>query len=128
MNYLLDSNAFLWWHLDRSRLSPRALNAILNQDNTLTLSVASVWEMAIKVKLGKLQLYGSLNDAVEAQTRVNRIQLLPVSVVHALKTQDLPLHHKDPFDRLLIAQAQAEKMIIITADQAIVRYDVKVVW
>ena len=128
MNYLLDSNAFLWWHLDRSRLSPRALSAIVNQDNTLTLSVASVWEMAIKVKLGKLQLHGSLNDAVEAQTRVNRIQLLPVSVVHALKTQDLPLHHKDPFDRLLVAQAQAEKMIIITADQAIVRYDVKVVW
>jgi PIN domain nuclease of toxin-antitoxin system len=128
MNCLLDSNAFLWWHVDRSRLSARALNAILDQSNTLALSVASVWEMAIKAKLGKLHVFGSLNDAIESQMRINQIHLLPVSVVHALKTQDLPLHHKDPFDRLLIAQAQTERMVLITADQTIARYDVKIIW
>jgi PIN domain nuclease of toxin-antitoxin system len=128
MNCLLDSHAFLWWHLDQSRLSPRALSAIIDPNNTLTLSVASVWELAIKIKLGKLQGVGSLNAAIEAQTRVNKMQLLPVSVVHALKTQDLPLHHNDPFDRLLIAQAQAERMTVISADVVFTRYDLKLVW
>lgn len=128
MNCLLDSHAFLWWHLDQSRLSPRALNAIVDPNNTLTLSVASVWELAIKIKLGKLQVVGSLSAAIEAQTRVNKVQLLPVSVVHVLKTQDLPLHHNDPFDRLLIAQAQAEQMTVISADAIFTRYDLKLVW
>jgi PIN domain nuclease of toxin-antitoxin system len=84
--------------------------------------------MAIKAKLGKLHVFGSLNDAIESQMRINQIHLLPVSVVHALKTQDLPLHHKDPFDRLLIAQAQTERMVLITADQTIARYDVNIIW
>jgi PIN domain nuclease of toxin-antitoxin system len=67
------------------------------------------------------------NDAIESQTRLKQIHLFPLSVIHALKTQDLPLRHKDPFDRLLIAQAQTERMVLITADQTIAQYDVKVI-
>lgn len=128
MNCLLDTNAFIWWHTDQPVFSSPATQALHNRDNALFLSVVSIWEIAIKMKLGKFSLIANLMDAVEKEARVNGLRILPIHANHAIGTYDLPLHHKDPFDRLLIAQAQAERMTIITADSVFVRYGVKIVW
>ena len=128
MNLLLDTHAFIWWLTDQSRLSARSLQALMNNDNTVTLSVASIWEMTIKLKIGKLSVVGDLKDIVQQQVQVNRIQLLAISSVHALKTLDLPLHHRDPFDRMLIAQALSEEMTLITTDASMTAYGVNVLW
>ena len=128
MNLLLDTHAFIWWLTDQSRLSARSLQALMNNDNTVTLSVASIWEMTIKLKIGKLSVVGDLKDIVQQQVQVNRIQLLAISSVHALKTLDLPLHHRDPFDRMLIAQALSEEMTLITTDASMTAYGVNVWW
>ena len=100
----------------------------MNNDNTVTLSVASIWEMTIKLKIGKLSVVGDLKDIVQQQVQVNRIHLLAISSVHALKTLDLPLHHRDPFDRMLIAQALSEEMTLITTDASMTAYGVNVWW
>ncbi len=128
MNLLLDTHAFIWWLTDQSHLSARSLQALMNNDNTVTLSVASIWEMTIKLKIGKLSVVGDLKDIVQQQVQVNRIQLLAISSVHALKTLDLPLHHRDPFDRMLIAQALSEEMTLITTDASMTAYGVNVLW
>ena len=128
MNLLLDTHAFIWWLTDQSHLSARSLQALMNNDNTGTLSVASIWEMPIKLKIGKLSVVGDLKDIVQQQVQVNRIQLLAISSVHALKTLDLPLHHRDPFDRMLIAQALSEEMTLITTDASMTAYGVNVLW
>ncbi len=128
MNLLLDTHAFIWWLTDQSRLSARSLQALMNNDNTVTLSVASIWEMTIKLKIGKLSVVGDLKDIVQQQVQVNRIHLLAISSVHALKTLDLPLHHRDPFDRMLIAQALSEEMTLITTDASMTAYGVNVWW
>lgn len=128
MNLLLDTHAFIWWLTDQSHLSARSLQALMNNDNTVILSVASIWEMTIKLKIGKLSVVGDLKDIVQQQVQVNRIQLLAISSVHALKTLDLPLHHRDPFDRMLIAQALSEEMTLITTDASMTAYGVNVLW
>lgn len=128
MNCLIDTHVFLWWTDDKTRLSPLALNTMLDVSNTLVLSAASIWELAIKLRLSKLQLKGELSAVVEAQTRVNRIEILPISAQHALKTLSLPLHHKDPFDRMLVAQALSEGLAMITADTSVSRYDIQAIW
>jgi PIN domain nuclease of toxin-antitoxin system len=128
MNCLLDTSTFLWWLTDQSALTPRALQTMLDSRNSLTLSAASVWEMAIKVKLRKLRVAGDLADILETQARVNGLYLLPIAVTHALGTLNLPMHHRDPFDRMLVAQAQAESLTLITSDARIAKYDVEVLW
>lgn len=128
MQLLLDTHALLWWINDDAALSAKARSAIANADNECFLSLASCWEMAIKYSLGKLTLSQPLDQFIPEQLSRNRIRLLHIDFRHAAKVATLPFHHRDPFDRLLVAQASIEKMTLLTADAAITQYEVKCLW
>jgi PIN domain nuclease of toxin-antitoxin system len=128
MRVLLDTHAFLWWVTDDPRLSEPAREVLADGANTLFLSAASGWEIAIKTALGKLQLPEAPDLWVVAQLAYNGIQPLPVELRHGLHTYHLPLHHRDPFDRILIAQCQLEMLPIVSSDAHVARYQVDVVW
>lgn len=128
MRVLLDTHTFLWWITDDSRLSTRVREIIGNVDNHLLLSAASGWEMAIKARIGKLRLPDNPESFISEQLSLNEIHSLPVQMAHALHVYDLPDYHRDPFDKLLVAQARMESIPILTSDQQIVRYPVKTIW
>jgi PIN domain nuclease of toxin-antitoxin system len=128
MRVLLDTHAFLWWLIEPARLSPHALDVISDTRNQLIFSVASGWEIAIKTRLGKLDLPDRPDRLIPQQLALDGIETLPIQLAHALHTFSLPDHHGDPFDRLLVAQAQLEKLPIVTADPLIARYDVTLLW
>lgn len=128
MRALLDTHAFLWWISADSRISARAAAVIEDGSNTLFLSTASAWEIVIKAQMGRLPLPGSPVHYVPEQMALNGIDPLPVALTHALALYELPPLHRDPFDRLLVAQAQSEHLPILTADELIHQYDVEVVW
>ncbi len=128
MKVLLDTHAFLWWITDDPRLSPRAREIIADGTNVLFLSASSGWEIAIKAKLGRLRLPDEPERFILKQLESNAIEVLPVQMSNALHVYALPDHHRDPFDRLLIAQAQLEKLPILTADPQISRYEIETVW
>lgn len=109
MRLLLDTHIFLWWADEPEKLSALALSALEDGANDLILSVASTWEIQIKIQLGKLQLNQSLKELIESQQEANNLQILPVALSHVLALETLPFHHKDPFDRLLIAQSNARR-------------------
>jgi PIN domain nuclease of toxin-antitoxin system len=127
MKLLLDTHAFIWWDSDPTQLSAPALAALRDPANEVWLSVASVWEMVIKAQLGKLTLRLPLADVV-AQQQTNGVRILPVTLAHTLAVEGLPAIHKDPFDRLLIAQANVESAELVSADQGIRHYPVRVLW
>ena len=106
------------------RLSLRLAASIIDRQNSLFLSLASIWEIQIKVALGKLDLKGDLATIVDIQIEQNSIQLLPIDLKHIYALSNLPPHHRDPFDRLLIAQSQIEKMTLATVDSAFDRYEI----
>lgn len=128
MKLLLDTHTFIWWDSQRARLSPDALILCQDKSNDLFLSMASIWEMQIKVQLGKLKFSLPLGDVIKDQQKANNIRLLPIELGHILQLEKLPLHHKDPFDRLLIAQAQVEDMTVISNDIWFMNYDIKLKW
>jgi PIN domain nuclease of toxin-antitoxin system len=128
MKVLLDIHAFIWWDSDPAKLSPQARVACEYRANLVLLSVASAWEMHIKLQLGKLHLRLPLAEVIAGQQQTNDIQLLPVALEHVLALQDLPAPHKDPFDRLLIAQANVEEAVFISHDPVFAHYPVKVLW
>lgn len=128
MKALLDTHTFLWWIANDPQLSLRARQVMVDSNTELFLSVASGWEIAIKSHLGKLRLPPDLQGFVAEQVRVNGIQVLPIEMMHVLHVHTLPDHHRDPFDRLLVAQSQLEKMPILTGDAQIGRYAVTVIW
>lgn len=125
MKLLLDTHVFIWWADQPEKLSPTALAALEDEDNALFLSVASVWEMQIKIQLGRLKLRAELTELVESQREANDVQILPVALIHVLALDALPLHHKDLFDRLLIAQSIEEDATFVTADSKLSAYAVK---
>ena len=125
MKLLLDTHTFVWWDSDPSRLSSSALQACQNQANTMMLSVVSVWEMQIKTQLGKLKLNMPLAEIIRNQQQVNGVQILSMTLDHVLALEDLPVHHKDPFDRLLIAQANVEEAVLVSSDSAFSEYSVQ---
>jgi len=127
MKILLDTHAFLWWDSEPEKLSKNALELCQNPENALFLSVASVWEMQVKTQLGKLKIDLRLSDLIRQQEE-NGIEILSVQVSHVLEIGNLPSHHKDPFDRLLIAQARIEEMVFVSADPIIAQYPVRVIW
>jgi PIN domain nuclease of toxin-antitoxin system len=127
MRGLLDTHTFIWWDSTPSKLSAAALSFLQNRANTILLSVASVWEMVIKIQLGKLTLHAPL-VTILTQQQANGLQILPVALAHVLALESLPTHHKDPFDRLLVAQTKLEADLILSADPVFVRYGVKVLW
>lgn len=128
MRALLDTHTFLWWITDDPRLSARAREVIGDGENKIFLSAASGWEMAIKAKLGKLCLPGDPVSFIAEQIAVNGFDSLPVQMSHALFVYALPSYHRDPFDRLLVAQAKLENLCLLTADPQMARYPVEIVW
>ena len=128
MKALLDTHVLLWWVLDDDRLSPRAAELLSDAGSELYFSAASAWELSIKAQLGRLRLPESPDRFLLEQLRQNRIAELPVSIVHALHVLALPPHHRDPFDRLLVAQSRIESLPLVTADPLISRYQVETIW
>jgi PIN domain nuclease of toxin-antitoxin system len=128
MKYLLDTSVWLWSVGPIERLNREARELLADGKQEIYFSAASAWEVSIKMALGKLYLPETPEIYVPKRLAAQAIQPLPILHHHALRVYSLPLHHEDPFDRLLIAQAQAENMAILTADRAIGKYDVSVVW
>ena len=126
--YLLDTHTFLWLATEDERLSPTARELVLDPRNDLFLSVASVWEMAIKKSLGRMELAIPLSRLVEEQLKHLRTSLLEIRCEHALLVETLPFHHRDPFDRLLVAQAIEESLPLLSADRQLDAYPVDRVW
>ena len=127
MNLLLDTHVFLWWIAGDS-LPPVADEAIRNPDNTVWVSAASVWEIAIKASLGKLKLPDPVVAFIETQRMQNGFGWLPVEAAALASLMELPFHHRDPFDRLLIAQAISRDYTLVSADGAIGQYPVRNLW
>jgi PIN domain nuclease of toxin-antitoxin system len=128
MNVLVDTQAFIWFDSAPAKLSETARAAFENPDNVHCLSLASVWEMQIKIDLGKLRFGRSLEEIIRDQQSTNGIQILPAEMQHVFALAKLPSHHKDPFDRLIVAQALIENMPVVTSDPLFVSYGVKVIW
>ena len=127
MRVLLDTHAFLWFVADDPRLSARARTAIAGADDAF-LSIASCWELAIKVSLGKLTLTTRLERFLPEQLAINQFQVLPIDLDDAMGAAALPWHHRDPFDRLLAVQARQDRLTIVSADPIFRKYGVKRVW
>jgi PIN domain nuclease of toxin-antitoxin system len=126
---LLDTHAFLWWVADDPQLSTRARRIMGNSSNDVYFSAVSGWEIAIKVGLGRLRIGDErVEDFVAEHVAVNGFQVLAIQLGQVLRTASLPDHHRDPFDRLLVAQAISEEMALISADRALAEYKLKIVW
>jgi PIN domain nuclease of toxin-antitoxin system len=128
VNLLLDTHTFLWFIAGDSSLSQAARSAIENEGNDLYMSVASLWEIAIKVSIDKLTLSESFEDLIPEQLAENGIELLDISVEHTALIASMPFHHRDPFDRLIAAQAKVEQMMLVSADDAFDAYEVSRLW
>lgn len=128
MRFLLDTYAFIWWDTASTNLPPRVLQLFSHPAHTLLLSVASIWEMQIKIQLGKLRLSKPLPDVISEQRSKNRIDIQSVNVEHIYRLDSLPNHHRDPFDRLLIAQAVYENIALVSNDPLIAQYPVQLFW
>ncbi|NEQ83530.1 MAG: type II toxin-antitoxin system VapC family toxin [Moorea sp. SIO2I5] len=128
MQALLDTNAFLWWAADDPRLSATARETIQDPDNAIFFSVASAWEIIIKTRIGKLTLPESPESYIPTRVDYYCFQILPIEIKHVLQIWKLDSHHKDPFDRVLIAQSQVENLPIITKDAKISLYDIDILW
>lgn len=128
MRILLDTHVFLWAAVSDSRLSPRAKPVLASKDVQLWLSVASLWETTIKFQIGKLKLPTRVEDFIERQISETEIAILPISPNHVRTLSTIPLLHRDPFDRMLVAQSIAERLPLMSADKAISRYPVEVIW
>lgn len=126
MKLLLDSHVLLWW--DEDKLPDSIRTACLDEENSLFISAATVWELQIKESLGKLNLRTSVKTLVEEQLDLNGLNLLPVSLANIWALSKLPRHHGDPFDRMLVAQARCEGMSIVSADKIMREYPVEVLW
>jgi len=123
MNLLLDTHIFIWWCDNNQQITP-SLRAAIEEADKVFVSMASAWEAAIKVSLGKLRLPLPFPEGIEA----SGFHVLPIAFLHADRVASLPRHHGDPFDRMLIAQAQVERLTLVTADPHLKPYDVPIVW
>jgi PIN domain nuclease of toxin-antitoxin system len=128
MRILIDTHCWLWSLTAPERLSARAREIFADPENTIYLSAASSWEMAIKYQLGKLPLPEAPETYVPSRMLAQGIEALPIEHAHTLRVAQLPAHHHDPFDRLLIAQSQIESLSLLTADPMFRKYKVDLVW
>ena len=128
MRYLLDTHSLIWFIGGEIQLSPRARQLIDDEGNELFISVASLWEMAIKFSIGKLDLGRPFEELFPHQLKNNSIEVLAITVEHLKTICSLPFHHRNPFDHLIIAQSQVEKLPIISKDTIIDRYGIKREW
>lgn len=127
MKVLLDTHALLWWFQEDPSLSSKARRTLAAIDNQVFVSTATVWEMAIKNRAGKLEI-PELLDELEAKLVDEGMQVLPISLDHAVRAGALPVHHKDPFDRMLVAQAQVENLSVISSDAIFEKYGIRRIW
>ncbi|MCY7321049.1 MAG: type II toxin-antitoxin system VapC family toxin [Phormidesmis sp. CAN_BIN36] len=128
MNVLLDTHAFLWWVIDDSQPSNTTKAMIADPANTVYFSVVSAWEIIIKERTGKLSLPEPLETYIPSRIASNQFISLAVQMQHVLQIATLPGHHRDPFDRLLIAQSQVENIPLLTVDYLISQYSIDVIW
>lgn len=128
MKVLIDTHTFLWWNTDDPLLSARAKEIIADGRNEVFLSAASVWEIVIKTSKGRLILPEPPAKYISSRMSLYRFQPLPVKISHAAQVYELPLHHNDPFDRMLIAQSQLESLPLVTRDKDIQHYDLETIW
>ncbi len=126
MKYLLDTQIFLWLAMRDENVPGKMKKALENLDNEVFFSAVSAWEIGIKCGLGKLVLPGDALQFVPAQVAQYQFTPLPISLIHGLAVKSLPAHHRDPFDRLLIAQAQIEGLILMTVDRVFEQYPVRI--
>lgn len=127
MNILLDTHTLLWYLEDSKNLSSKAAEIIENPSNTLCFSIASLWEISIKLGLGKLSLQNSFSELEEVLKQL-KIEVLPITFSDTECYLNLPLHHRDPFDRILVAQAMNHSLVLISRDVAFDAYDLQRVW
>lgn len=128
MRVLIDAHVFIWWVLDRPNMSERCREIVGDEDNTILLSVASAYEIAYKATQGRLTLPDPPDEYVRERVLANGFDALSIHLSHMLRAATLPRIHGDPFDRMLVAQAQIEGLPILTADPAISLYDVETIW
>ena len=128
MKVLLDTHTFLWIIAGDDRLSETARETFLNPENMLFFSAASFWEICIKISLGKISLKGGWFQTIQNELETNAILWLPIKRVHCVEVIDLPFHHRDPFDRMLIAQAVTEGMHMLSRDIRLSAYPIKRIW
>jgi PIN domain nuclease of toxin-antitoxin system len=126
--FLIDTHCWLWAMGAPEKLNAASAEMIANEENAVVFSAVNAWEIAIKVRLGKLELPAPPSEYVVSCIEEEAMKSMPVYVQHALRVAELPLHHRDPFDRLLVAQAQIEGLALMTADQKIAAYDVEILW
>ncbi len=128
MNYILDTHTFLWFINGDPKLSSRSKETIENNHNVIMLSAAVVWEISIKSKIGKIRLNKTLDTLISDCIQQYNLTPLAITIPHTIKVSDLQEIHKDPFDRILIAQAILENAAIITSDNLIKKYGANVIW
>ncbi len=128
MRLLLDTHVFIWLNENPGQIPQQIITLLSDSDNDLFFSLVSVWEMQIKIQLGKLQLQDPLPEILMTQQAANNLQILPIHLDHIWALEGLPNHHRDPFDRLLIAQALATQLPIISADSIFNRYPIQRLW
>lgn len=128
MRILLDTHAFLWWINNDPQLTANARSLIEDISNEIFISTVSGWEIAIKAQLGKLTVASDLEQFIANQITQNYFTILPITLSHALHIYNLPLHHRDPFDRMLVAQSQLEGLSILTIDPLIRQYTASTIW
>jgi PIN domain nuclease of toxin-antitoxin system len=128
MKVLLDTHAFLWLITDEDRLSENARQTFLNTENNLFFSAASLWEICIKKSLEKISLKNGWFQTIREEMKINTIQWLPIEMTHCAEVTELPFHHRDPFDRMLIAQAIVEEMKLLSRDSRLSDYAIELIW
>ena len=128
MRALLDTHVFLWWTTEDPKLSARASSFIRDPDNKPLLSLVSAWEIILKARSGRLPIPGNAAEYVEVHSNIYGFEFLDLLLTHLVHFYSLPAHHRDPFDLLLVAQAQVENLPIVTADAQFAKYDVEVIW
>lgn len=128
MRLLVDTHAMLWWLRDDHRLSRRARATLADGGNELLWSIASSWEIAVKLRIGKLELDRPLDRLFADLVSEQGVELVPVGHEHCSRLGNLPIHHRDPFDRMLVVQAQHARVPILSADSKFSAYDVEIVW
>jgi len=127
MKYIIDTHAFIWYAVGDARVSPKVIG-VLESDIEKFISIASIWEMAIKVNIGHLEFKNSFDDVVSNQIDLLNYRILNITLEHLFKLSTLELHHRDPFDRLIISQALVEKIPIISVDEKFDKYGIERIW
>lgn len=128
MRALIDTHVLIWWSGEPKRLSPLAYDFLINPSNAPVLSLVSIWEMQIKLSLGKLSLQTPLSELVNDEINHNRLSLLPIELPHIYALSNLPSYHRDPFDRLLVAQAMIVGLDVISIDEKLDAYGIRRLW